>query len=68
MQITSTLAAVALAATAVAGGVAGAAVHAVATANVQVACPASPSTPVNDDDLHRFMKRPAPPITGNPRY
>jgi len=68
VQVTSTLAAVALATTALAGGVAGAAVHAAATTTVQVACPASLPTPVNDDDMHRFMKRPAPPITGNPRY
>lgn len=68
MQVTSTLVAAALATTALAGGVAGAAVHAVATANVQVACPASSATPVNDEDMRRFMRRPAPPTTGNPRY
>lgn len=68
MQVTSTLAAVALATTALAGGVAGAAVHAVATANVQVACPASSPTPVNDEDMRRFMRRPAPPITGGRQF
>lgn len=68
MQVTPTLAAVALATTALAGGAAGAAVHAVATATVQVACPASPPTPVNDEDMRRFMRRPAPPITGGRQF
>jgi len=67
VQITATLAAAALATTALAGGVAGAVVHA-ATATIRVECPASPPTPAGGDDMRQFMKRPAPPISGNPRY
>ena len=65
MQVTATLAAVALATTALASGVAGAAIHA-ATATVRVECPAS--LPASADDLQRFMSRPAPPITGGRQF
>jgi len=65
MQVTATLAAAALATTVLAGGVAGAAIHA-ATATVRVECPASPAAPA--DDLQRFMSRPAPLITGGRQF
>ncbi len=68
MQVTATLAAVALTTTALVGGIAGAAVHSTATTTVQIECPAPPTTPASSDDMRQFMRRPAPPITGNPRY
>lgn len=68
MQITATLAAAALSTATLAGGAAGAAIHAAASTTVRVECPAPPAAPSGDDDMRRFMQRPAPPITGNPRY
>ena len=65
----STTTAVVLVTAALAGGAAGAAIHATMTARVDVSCPAaSPAAPVADADLRRFMSPPAPSTTGNPRY
>lgn len=68
MQITATLAATALATAALTGGVAGAAIHAATTTTIRVECPAAPPTPAGDDDMRRFMERPAPPITGSRQF
>jgi hypothetical protein len=68
MQVTATLAAAVLATTALAGGVAGAAIHA-ATATVRVECPMPAAAPANDDAaLRRFLAPPAPTATGGARY
>lgn len=69
MQVTATVAAAALATTALAGSVAGAVLHA-ATANVRVAveCPAPPVAAHEDGSLRRFLSPPAPSATGGARY
>ena len=68
MQITATLAATAVSTALLAGGVAGAALHAVTTTTVRVECPAVPPATVGGDDMRRFMERPAPPITGSRQF
>ena len=57
---------VALLAAALAGGAAGATIHAAVTARVAVDCPA-PARAAGGD-MQRFMAAPAPAPTGNPRY
>lgn len=68
MQITATLAAAAVSTALLAGGVAGAAIHAASTATVQVECVAPVPAPTGGDDMRRFMERPAPPITGGRQF
>lgn len=68
MQITATLAATALATATLVGGVAGAAIHATTATSVRVECIAPAHTPAGDDDMRRFMERPAPPTTGSRQF
>lgn len=68
MQITATLATAALATATLAGGLAGAAIHATTATTVRVECPAPAPAPAGNDDMRRFMERPAPPITGSRQF